>query len=311
MKVACIVNPRAHGGRSLRTWRVLEPEARRLYPDISVLVTSRAGEEGSLGTRAWEAGAELLIVVGGDGTLSGVVHGLLAGRSGGSPLPAIAPLPVGTGGDFARGLGYSGDPRRALHSLSDATPIPTDVGKLTFTETPGPLVRYWINQSYIGLGAKVVDRVNRSTHLSGSLSYTFASLVEAFRAKPLHVSLRWKGQEIPSESSAYVNLMVANGTYSGGGMRTSPRSSLVDGQFEVTTIDPMSRLRLLRGLSKFRDGTYLKLPGVRQWQVETLRVEGTGELVEADGEIVGKLPVRYEVLRGALRVLHPGKVLSR
>lgn len=305
MTTLFLVNPYAGGGRCLAAWRQVAPIAEAHFPGARTVYTSRAGEESTVAADVRrEGGVDLLVTVGGDGTFHGVVNGLL-----GEGLPpfragfAVAPLPLGTGGDFARGLGYPAEPAAALDMLVAARRTYVDVGKITFGgERPGR-VRYWVNQSYVGLGAKVVDRVNRAPRWRGGHSYVFSSLLEAMRAHPLEVELDGDGAvKVPTR---LVNMIVANGRYSGKGMLTSPSSNPSDGSFEVITIDPMSRLKLLRGLQKFRDGSYLQLPGVKQWRARSLLIEGKGELVEADGEIVGNLPARYEILPRALQILAP------
>jgi diacylglycerol kinase (ATP) len=180
-----------------------------------------------------------------------------------------------------------------------------DIGKLTFLgEAPVRSV-YWMNQSYLGFGARVVHRVSRGSRPADQSAYVRATLREVVHVHPHRYSLQ--SDDRPTESVEGVNLLVTNGRFSGSGMLTSPRADPADGLFDVVFVGPMGRIRLLRGLQRFRVGTHLGLPEVRTWRVRSLvvRSETPRELVEADGDIVGELPVRYEVVPSAIRVLVP------
>ncbi len=303
-RIYVILNPRAAGGRAEERWQQLELPLRTRFPFLTVLKTSRPQEEASLGQRAVREGADLVIAAGGDGTFSGVVDGVLSEppMTHASP-PALAVLPVGSGSDFARGLGLPRDPAEVIPRIAAGAPRKLDVGRLTFyTETP-PRLRYFVNQSYLGFGAKVVRRVNRGRGAGHEGAYTRAVFPELLHHRPLPVTL--EGDGAPSGTFGLSNLVVAIGRYSGGGMLSSPRSDPSDGAFDMIAVGPVSRLRLLLNLSKFRKGRHLELKTVTVWKGPTLQVSPQGggaddRLVEADGDIVGSLPVVYDILPGAL-----------
>ncbi len=306
MRVCAIINPKAGRGRTGDTRTDLRALVERSYPGATILETQGPGDEVRLGKLCATDGTELLLSIGGDGTLNGVLNGLLSGGTRTLDGPILAPVPAGTGGDFARGLGYPADPEAVLSALRTYEPSAVDAGTLDFADGSR---RYWINQSYVGLGARVVDRVNRSNRRSGRRAYTMASLSEAFHVRCSSIALRPPPEANPE---SLLNLVVANGTHSGGGMLTAPGASLTDGQFELIVIGRAAisgafpRLKVLKNLSRFKDGSYTQLKGVERRKVSTLEVEGDPtELVEADGEIVGHLPVRYALLPRAIRVLRP------
>lgn len=316
MKIAVIVNPRA--GRGLGAEVVKEIRTVYTSPEhqLDVEETTGPGDEVRLGRQAANNGTDLLLAVGGDGTLNGAVNGLLSTGRSAEELPLLASVPAGTGGDFARGLGYPSDPSEVVRRLPEFVSSPIDAGRLTFGDAKEAKVRYWINQSYIGLGARVVERVNRSGRISGARAYTMASLAEAMH--PRCPEYRLSTPERGEERFEALNILVANGTHSGGGMQTAPLADLSDGRWELILVTREAiagatpRLKVLKNLSKFKDGSYLRLPGVRSFQVSALGVQGgDGELVEADGEIVGHLPANYALLPRALRVLHPAQHRKR
>lgn len=303
-RVYVVLNPRAAGGQAEVRWNTLEPSLKGRFPFLTVLRTTRPQEEASLAQRAVREGADLIIAAGGDGTLSGVVDGALSEPPRTFSLPpAIAVLPVGTGSDLARGLGLPRDPAAVVPRIASGSPRRLDVGRLTFYEETPPRVRHFVNQSYLGFGAKVVRRVNRKQGARSEGAYSRAVLPELLHHRPVPVQLQGPGA--PGGTFGLSNLVVAIGRYSGGGMLSSPNSDPADGLFDMIAVGPVSRLRLLRNLSKFRTGRHLTMKDVTVWKGPTLDARAQGgapdeRLVEADGDIVGNLPVRYDLLPGVL-----------
>lgn len=301
----CVVlNPKAAGGQAESRWEGLEPLLRKRFPALSVLRTTRPGEESALARKAVEEGSDLVVAAGGDGTLSGVVDGLMSAtlsRAGAAERPSFAVLPVGTGSDFARGHELPREAEAVAPRIASGSPRELDVGRLTFLGENPPRVRHWINQSYVGFGANVVRRVNASKGRRTESAYTRAVFPELLHFHREEV--RFSGPSAPTGPFGLSNLVVALGRYSGGGMLSSPRSDPSDGAFDMIAVGPVSRLRLLTSLSKFRTGRHLDLKVVTTWKASLLSIDGSAQpagLVEADGDIVGALPARYELLPRAL-----------
>jgi len=307
--VGVIVNPVAGRFKDPGHWDPVIAGLRERFPTALIRPTTRPGDERLAAFELLSQSVRRLIVAGGDGSVHQVIDALLASSLTAGERPTLGFVPLGSGNDFARGLGIPMDPLGALGVLERGREVAVDIGKLTFLgETPARSV-YWMNQSYLGFGARVVHRVARGTRPADQSAYVRSSLRELLHARAHRYSLETDGQ--PPESVESVNLLVTNGRYSGSGMLTSPLADPTDGMFDVVLVRPIGRIRLLRGLRRFQAGTHLSLPEVRTWKVRSLLVqtELRDELVEADGDIVGKLPARYDVLPGALRVLVPATVL--
>jgi len=304
-RVGIIVNPVAGRSKDPHHWDPMVDELRRHFPTADLRITRAAGDERGAVADLLDRSVDRVVVAGGDGSVHRVVDALLDLRAAASERPALGLVPLGSGNDFARGLGIPLAPFDAVRALASAREAAVDIGRLTFLgETPLRSV-YWMNQSYLGFGARVVDRVARGTRPADQNAYVRAALRELLHAQARRYLLQ--SDAGPTQSTAAVNLLVTNGRYSGSGMLTSPHADPSDGSFDVVFVGPIGRVRLLRGLQRFRSGTHLSLPEVRTWRVKRLVVasELPGEIVEADGDIVGKLPARYEVVPGALRVLVP------
>ena len=304
-RTGVLVNPVAGRGPDPARGADIVAELRRRFPEAPLRVTQRAGAEREAVRELLAGSIERLVVAGGDGTLHGVVDALFALRTSASDLPVVQAVPLGSGNDFARGLGLPLSPLDALDALGSPSEVAVDVGQLTFLEEGTPRVIHWLNQSYLGFGARVVERVARASRPAVGSAYSRAAVRELRHARPHRYSL--ESDTRPAEEVEATNLLIANGRFSGSGMLSSPRADPTDAKLDVLVVGPVGRLRLLSGLRRFRAGTHLGLPEVATWRVErlTVRSDDPYPLVEADGDIVGRLPCRYEILPRALRFRVP------
>jgi len=305
VRFGLIVNPVAGRPKDPGHWNPVIEELRRRFPAGALRITRGPGDERPAVAELLKLPVDRIVVAGGDGSVHQVVDALMSSSLPAEARPAIGFVPLGSGNDFARGLGTPLTPFEAIRALDSARERPIDLGKITFLgETPSRSA-YWMNQSYLGFGARVVDRVSRGSRPADQRAYVRAALREVVHSPVHRYSLQ--SDEHPAESTEAANLLITNGRYSGSGMLTSPNADPSDGRFDVVFVGPIGRLRLLRGLQRFRAGTHLSLPEVRTWKATSFVVHGErpDEIVEADGDIVGKLPVRYDILPGAIRVMVP------
>src|SRR5207237_341453 len=184
-------------------------------------------------------GCDLVVAVGGDGTINEVVNGFFE-----TPLPGEPPRPVrkgaalgilprGTGGDLRRTLGLDPDLRKCGPRLAGARK-PIDVGRVDFVRDDGnPGARYFINVGEAGVGSEVVTLANRgSKALGGKLTFTIASLRAL--ASWEDVAIRWSLDGGVFEEDEVTTFAVANGRYFGGGMQVAPGALIDDGLFGIT-----------------------------------------------------------------------------
>lgn len=299
-----IVNPRSANGRAGRNWPQIESTLKSRLPfPFEVAFTERQGHATEIAREAAPR-CERVVVLGGDGTLNEVVNGLVADDR---PVNADALLGIiryGTGGDFARGLGIPAKLEGAVDRLASGSPREVDVGKVTFRRHEGGEgVRYFINEGEIGMGAAASDRVNRSSkRLGGRLSFLRATLITALSYRPHLVALSLDGA--PAQRMLLTNVWLANGQYSGGGIRMAPRARLDDGLLDVVCIGKLSRLQTVIFLPKLRSGAFIDLPQVTY--LTARRIEAESEvpvLIEVEGEAIGSLPATFELIGERLKVI--------
>jgi len=299
-----IVNPRSANGRAGRNWQRIEVLLRAGLPfPFDVAFTERPGHATEI-ARAATADRERVVVLGGDGTLNEVVNGLIAeDRPIRSDL-ALGIIRYGTGGDFARGLGIPKELEGSIDRLSSGSVREVDVGKVTYRRPDGGQgVRYFINEGEIGMGAAVCEAVNRSSKgLGGSLSFMRAILTTMLRYPNQVVSLSLGGA--PAERLTINNVWLANGQYSGGGIRSAPRARLDDGLLDIVIVGGTGMLKKIIGLPALRSGAFVRNSNVTYRTAGRVEAESEATVpIEVEGEPIGTLPAVFEVIGERLRVI--------
>jgi diacylglycerol kinase (ATP) len=251
-------------------------------------VSTRAGELTSL---ARDADAELLVVVGGDGSVNEVVNGI-AGRS-----VDLAVIPRGTGKDFARTHAIPTRFDDAVRVALTGRVRELDLGHVTF---PGG-ERYYANVASLGMSGAVAQRANSMSKALGGRATFFYALVREFVGwQNTNVRVRLDGAE---RTGPMHDVVVANGRFHGGGMKLAPDAAADDGLFEVLLIGDVSKLDFVTTAAKLYKGTHVTHPKVEILRSPFVDVDADAALpLETDGELVGTTPARFEIVPRALRV---------
>jgi YegS/Rv2252/BmrU family lipid kinase len=313
-KTVVIVNPAARGGWPRRKWPVLEPVLRGELGSVDIRFTSRVGEGRTLAREAARRGAELVVALGGDGTVSEVASGLLgaAEEAGSEEAPcALGYLPCATGGDLRRTLGSPDEIAEAARRIATGRERLLDAGRIDYTDFNGRTRRgHFLNVASCGLSGLVDHLVNDSPKaLPGKAAFLLASLRATARYKNPAVRIRLDdrpgGAPALCEELRLYLLAVANGGYFGGGMHIAPEAAIDDGLFDVVLLGDLSRLEALQLGARIYRGEHTGLPKVRTARARSVRAEPVDRsakvLLDVDGETPGKLPATWSVLPGALR----------
>jgi len=311
VKPFLVVNPRSAGGATARHFDSIAQAARNAVGEVEHAFTERAMHAADLTRKALETGHDLVIAVGGDGTINEVVNGFfLPPMAGVEPRPvkpgaALGLLPRGTGGDLRKTMGLDGDLFRSAQRLKGER-RPADVGRVEYTGDDGqPAARYFMNVGEVGVGAKVVDIANASSKfLGGKLTFAISSLRALVGWRDLAVRASFDGE--PAQDLSVTTLAVANGRYFGGGMMVAPEAKIDDGLFHITIWSGFTLADFLLKSGAMYDGSHTRFKGTKTRTARTVRLEpGSGEPVsiEVDGERIGRLPATFTVLPGALQVV--------
>lgn len=305
-----ILNPQAAGGSVRRRWPEYEAAIRRRIPHLEVRWSERPWHAAELTQQALEQGAELIIAVGGDGTLHEAVNGFLADGEARNARARLGYVPMGTGGDFQRTLQAPTDPELTAAYLAEGRVAAIDVGHVRFLGSQDETVsqRYFINLLSFGMGGdvSVEAKSNILSKINGKGAFLWATLQVFFRYPGKSVDLVFDDGEI-LHGVAITNVAVGNGQYHGGGMHPCPQASLTSGTLDVTIIDHLSWYELLRDLPVLYSDAIYQHPKVHQRRVRKLVARSPHVThAEVDGEPAGALPLEINVLPAVLPLLWPG-----
>lgn len=302
-----VVNPTAGAGRAKQSGaRAIAALAAQGHDVVDLSASGLNAAMASV-RQGIVSGISALIVVGGDGMVN---LGVNAVASTSLPLGIIA---EGTGNDIARGLGLPiRDVRASVRLIDEALSLGSTraIDALRITDAVHSRMVFWCAGALsVGFDAAVNARTNAMTWPSGRLRYVRALFGELARFRPYGYRVIIDG--VASELAATL-ICVANSKDFGGGMRIAPEAEPDDGVADVVIGGPLSRSALLRLFPKVYRGAHMSHPQVSMTRGRVVVIEpepGLGQLpppAMADGEAVGPLPLRCEVVDSAVRVLVSG-----
>lgn len=297
-----IVNRHGRLGAAAGLWQRSERRFRELLGDLDVEFTQAPRDAERIARGA--AGYARIIAAGGDGTASQVAAGLIATHSA---VP-LGVLPMGSGNDFARGLGLPHDLETALVGLANGRVESIDVGRVEYLDRArSKCSTLVLNIASIGVSARVVEQVSLTRGPARFLRGTVRAILTH---RPQPVEIRVDGRTV--HRGPLTLAAAANGRYFGGGMCVAPDAELDDGALDVVAVSGLSKLGLLLRLGMLYRGSHLADAAVNAWRGRVVEFESLADAVglEVDGESLGVTPVRIEVLPRALAVIRPQRLQS-
>lgn len=314
-----VVNPLAGSGKTLAQWR--EAESLLYAQGIKYRFVSPESKSDSAASiaKACTRGYRRFIAVGGDGTahhlLNCIVRYVVTCRekNGDDSVKledfTIAVLPIGSGNDWIKSHNIPHDHKKIIELISSNSFSSQDVVK---AEILDPVthdvckVAYMANIGGYAFDANVCDVVNfQKTHgVTGKLLYLNALKKLAFAQKTTSARIICDGVE--SFNGPVFTMSIGNGRYSGGGLRQTPSAIMNDGIMDIMLAPKFPIYKLFLNIKNLLNGDIEKVNFIKFFRCATLEIipEGQGQLVELDGDIIGRAPVRMSFLEGRIRVLH-------
>ncbi len=239
----------------------------------------------------------LVVAAGGDGTVGAVANAMIGTQA------VLGVLPLGTSNDFARSLKIPIRVENAVRLLSHGRVSSIDAGRLTREGEPS---RHFVHAAATGLNiqfAKFATRADLRQRL-GRLTYAFAAAM-ALKERPVFTcDVEHEGK---TEHLSLVHLAVINAPVFGGFLDLKvPGATPDDGALHILMIEHLPMRRLLRSAFYPALGVHRRIRGFRIMQVSRISVLPTDPMdVTLDGEISGRIPGTFDVIRGGLRVITP------
>lgn len=308
MRAFVVVNPAAGGGKPGRRWPWLRTLLEEAIGPFDHATTAGRGDATLLARRALGEGAELLIAVGGDGTVNEIVNAFTGPDGKIVETCALGIVPCGTGSDLMRGLGGLNNARSAIERLMHRRERRLDVGRVEFTRDDGAKQsRLFLNAASFGFSGLVCHNMIQArlpSYIPARIAYLGATFSALKSFRPVQIRIDADGKIVEKE---VMLAAIANGRYFGAGMMIAPDADIQDGLLDLVVLKPMSKSRLVKKIAHVYRGTHLALPEIEVYRAARISADGPNGTaaalvhVEADGESAGHLNCKFSVERQALR----------
>uniref|UniRef100_A0A3Q7EL36 DAGKc domain-containing protein n=1 Tax=Solanum lycopersicum TaxID=4081 RepID=A0A3Q7EL36_SOLLC len=326
-------------GTTGQQWKKLLPYLRsRLGNDCNICESLTSGPSHAIDiTReAIREGADAVIAVGGDGTLHEVVNGFFCGGEpvcnhdmNSSHSTALGIIPLGTGSDFARTLGWKNDPHDAIERIAKVAlyllPQRIESSPEFGINVKGELILAYSKLWEIHLILAILSDSSKESFVAfihsqsakagyyasrykkfGNLCYVIGALQAFFRHhnQDLRIKVDEGEWEVCSQVTA---LCIGNAKYFGGGMKITPNANPSSGDYEMVILQDFKWYDFVLKLHKLYNGTHLSVKNVSSRRARSIEIEeisSSGSIfVQSDGEFLGFLPRKFSILPGVIELL--------
>jgi len=299
-RILLIANPASGQHRGERRLAQASERLASLGHAVTAALTESAGHA----TRLAKSNApdfEIIAALGGDGTVNEVANGLMAVEPG--ERPTLATLPVGTGNDVALTYGLAHF-ESAIDALAKGSTRTLDVIRVQLMRDGKSVTRHALLFVAAGFAAEVIrktgPRVKRIFGRRFSYSVGLFRALASFRAPEF--SVKWDGGET---SGRMFQVCAGNTEFAAGGvMRISPGARPDDGLLNISLVDALGRLQIVRRFPSILSGRYVEDERVDYFTGKRLEIDAVPPAeLQADGDIIGTTPATIELLPGALQLV--------
>lgn len=281
-----IVNPNARTGLGLKVWRKIESALKERRVKYAFHLTKYQTHAAKIARKVTsEPGIHTIIILGGDGTINEVINGLTD-----LSQVTLGYIPIGSSNDFARSMGLSTEPLKALeHILAPSAYAHIDTGIL---ECGGKKRRFAVSAG-IGFDAEVCHRLPFSRLkpvlnrvFLGKLSYVGVALQSLMLQSPKKMTVVLDGGKTVSFDKVYF-AAVMNQRYEGGGFMFCPKADPRDGFLDIFIAEGLPKLKILFLLPTAFFGKHTRFSGIHTYRCSRTDIRSTVPLpVHTDGEPV-------------------------
>jgi diacylglycerol kinase (ATP) len=285
-----IVNPAAGGGRKLSFIPEIQSFCKSNNLDFEKVLTKEPKEATKIAHKAAQS-HEVVVAVGGDGTISEVAAGIY------DTSAVLGILPTGSGNDFAPMVGVPKNLKKALQALINGRVRHVDLGRVN-----GEYI--FVNGMGVGFDGEAATRVRKFLkYLPGYPGYLAAVLrtLATYKFRNAEIIL----DDNITKNQKILLVAVCNGTQYGGGFKVTPTAKIDDGVFTVCMIDKMNRFYALRNLPKINKGHHLNMPEVHTYTSTKVTIQSESDIqAQLDGELLPLMKkFEIEILPGKLSIL--------
>ncbi len=282
MKYLIIVNPTSGRGYAETVIPQIEECLTAHGVDFELKRTERPWHAAELAQKAAGEGVDVVVAASGDGTANEVLNGLMRARAAGFDKTALGLLPIGTGNDFAYGMGVGEEISQNCATLAANKRILMDVGIVRGGDFPEG--RYFGNGVGIGFDAAVGFEAEKVRFTRGLLAYLIAAMRTVFlyyKAPTVEITYN---DETFTQPSLMVSIM--NGQRMGGGFYMAPNGSPTDGELDLCIASEAPKLRIFQLINFFLSGTQAGQPEIKTGRTKKISIKAIKGTLPAhcDGE---------------------------
>lgn len=294
-----IVNPRAGSGKTMSEWVPAELKLEKLGIPYVTEYTDHKRHATALAYEAATEGYRKIMVVGGDGSVHEMVTGIGRWCHDNAVNPeefTVGVAPIGSGNDWIKTLKVPHEVNEVIGLMEDSNFGKMDLVELKFNE--GKSV-FMANGAGTGFDAHVCKRVNfqKERGLRSKSIYLNALLYTITHLKSINISVVADGECI--FSGACLSVAMGNGRYSGSGMRQVPLAEIDDGIVDVMIVPKIGLAKIMKEIPRLFNGTAAESDTLVYKKCKCLSImpldDASADIIEADGEIVGTLPLSIEM----------------
>jgi YegS/Rv2252/BmrU family lipid kinase len=300
LQAELIVNLTAGGGKPHKYLNTALKYLKENGVNFKVYTTSHQGEAVELSQKAADNGAELIVSVGGDGTVNEIVNGIMKSKNS----PPLGIIPLGWANDFIKSTNIPSDIIEACNTLVRGKIKEIDVGIINKTI-------YFANICGVGFDAEVAQLANQmknkhpNLHILSAFVYVFASIKKLLSPFSYHnVRIKFDGQEIHSK---ILFIAISNGKFYGGRFKITPEAILDDGLLEICTVEEMGRIKYLMSIPKVFKGTHESIKGINFYRAKEITIQSSELLLaQVSGEVIeGQKEFSITLLPKSLKLIVP------
>jgi diacylglycerol kinase (ATP) len=304
---ALIANPTARSGRGRRGWRSIEEQLERAGVRYRLRVSEYSGHATLLAREEADRGTDVVVAVGGDGTINEVLCGVM--QSEASRRPALGILYTGTSPDVCRFHGIPLGLPLAIATLLAGHRRRVDVGAIRFCRgAPGETEKAWfLCSANLGVGAAVARASNGGLrrYLGDFLGTLCATLGALLGYQPLDLSCVVDGEPVTLER--VINVTVGKNPFIASGLKVVSPIASDDGRMYLMVVKGFSWWGIARCLPRLYRGTFQHHPNNLFRFIQSFTCTARGGAVEFDGDPHGFMPCTIELERRALELIVPAE----
>ena len=294
MKVLLVYNPFAGHGRAKKILPEVEAEFTKYNIEFDLKLTDYPEHATEIIKNAKFKTYDAIIAAGGDGTLFEIINGYYINST--RKKPPLGILPIGTGNAVARDLDlHVSKWKEAIEIIAQMKPRKVDVGKYT---SHGQSY-YFLNILGLGFVADV-GKTAKKLKVLGNISYTLGVLYQMLMLKSFKLKIEIDGKLLERDN---IFVEVSNTTYTAN-FYMAPNAKIDDGLLDITLLNKLGRIGLLKAFPKVFTGEHIHLPEVETFTAKHIKIiTDPPKVLTPDGELIGTTPVEIECLHKDIEVL--------